>query len=75
MGKVPPTYFVRSDGKYEYICTQNNVGHAVYWLKDKGYVWSMDGKDKLGYLKPYPYKGGNWWEVVVGGTTIAYVQK
>ena len=75
MSKVPPTYFVKSDGKHEYICTQDNVGYAIYWLKDRDYVWSRDGQDKLGYLKFYPHRDGNWWEVLVGGQTVAYVQK
>ncbi|MBN1921067.1 MAG: hypothetical protein JW892_07480 [Anaerolineae bacterium] len=67
------TFQIKSEGKYKYIT--DGRGNKLYWLEND-YLHSVDGKDrKIGYLKYYHDKDGNWYEVIVSGRTIGYVQK
>lgn len=70
---VPPTLQIKPEGRYSYIT--NDRGDKLYWLDD-GYLHSVDGKNrKIGYLKYYHHRDGNWYEVIVNGSTVGYVQK
>lgn len=62
-------YTIKIDGRYKYIVDKN--GNHVFWLKDNDEVWSVDGKNKCGYLKWYK---DNWYEIK-DINYLAYVQK
>lgn len=61
-------YQVTSENNYKYVVNGNT---KVFWLKNEYEVWSLDGRNKLGYLKHYK---DNWYKIE-GISYLAYVEK
>ncbi len=71
MAQTPPTYHIKSKGKYKYLV--DDWGNKKFWLHDDKYISSVDGrKHKKGWLHNYDAK---WYEVRWYKDVVAYVKK
>lgn len=66
------TIFERKDyqGK-KYLVTGKD---CRYQVDTAGYVWSADGKDKIGFLKETYWNNEKWFKVMVNNSHQGWVQ-
>lgn len=45
-----------------------------YQYDNNGYVWSADGKEKIGYLKEEWWKNEKWYKVMINSNVHGWVK-